>query len=58
MNRTIQEYLNQPNELEKLYRKDSEQFKARFNELYPSVEHTDIVNVWYERLNYREDMLS
>lgn len=58
MNRTIQEYLNQPNELEKLYRKDSEQFKTRFNELYPSVEHTDIVNVWYERLNYREDMLS
>lgn len=58
MNRTIQEYLNQPNELEKLYRKDSEQFKARFNELYPSVEHTDIVNVWYERLNYKEDMLS
>lgn len=58
MNRTIQEYLNQPNELEKLYRKDSEQFKARFNELYPSVEHTDIVKVWYERLNYKEDMLS
>lgn len=58
MNRTIQENLNKPNELEKLYRKDSEQFKTRFNELYPSVEHTDIVNVWYERLNYREDMLS
>lgn len=52
---TIQEYLNQPNELERIYREDTNQFKLLFNELYPNIEHTEIVQVWNERLNYKED---
>lgn len=55
---TIQEYLNQPNELERIYREDTNQFKLLFNELYPNIEHTEIVQVWNERLNYKEDKLN
>lgn len=54
----IQEYLSQPNELERIYREDSNQFKQLFNELYPTIEHTEIVQVWFERLNYKEDKLN
>lgn len=55
---TIQEYLNQPNELERIYREDTNQFKQLFNELYPTIEHTETVQVWFERLNYKEDKLN
>jgi len=55
---TIQKYLNQPNELERIYREDTNQFKLLFNELYPNIEHTEIVQVWNERLNYKEDKLN
>lgn len=58
MNHVIQEYLTQPNELEKLYRKDSSQFKKSFNELYPTLENTEIVEVWNERLNFKDESLS
>ena len=54
----IQEYLNQPYELERIYREDTNQFKLQFNELYPNIEHTEIVQVWYERLNFKEDKLT
>jgi len=58
MNHTIQEYLTQPNELEKLYRKDTKQFIRSFNELYPMIEHTEIVEVWNERLNFKDEAIS
>lgn len=58
MNHSIQKYLYQPNELEKLYRKDSIQFKNSFNELYPTLEHTEIVEVWNERLNFKDETIT
>lgn len=58
MNHSIQKYLYQPNKLEKLYREDSIQFKNSFNELYPTLEHTEIVEVWNERLNFKDETIT
>lgn len=52
---SIEENLNQPQELEKIYRIDSNQFKCLFNQIYPNIEHTDLVQAWYERLNFQEN---
>ena len=49
----ITNYLDQPKKLEELYREDSKRFEETFNSIYTNIEHTDIVQVWYERLNYR-----
>jgi hypothetical protein len=45
--------IQDPMQLELLYRSNNDQFKASFNELYPSLEKTGIVDVWNIRLNYQ-----
>lgn len=45
--------LQDPMQLELLYRSNNDQFKASFNELYPSLDKTSITDVWNIRLNYQ-----
>jgi hypothetical protein len=45
--------LQDPMQLELLFRSNNDQFKASFNELYPSMDKTGITEVWNIRLNYQ-----
>ena len=45
--------IQDPMQLELLYRSNNDQFKASFNELYPSLDKTSITDVWNIRLNYQ-----
>lgn len=47
--------LNQPVELEKLYRKNKSEFKSTFNSLYPELQENELARVWYARLNYESE---
>lgn len=54
----IKANLDNPKQLEKLYRSNKEEFKRKFNSLYPEVKGNIIAQIWYERLNYESDELS
>lgn len=45
-------YINNPAELEKLYRSNKSLFRREFNMLYPEIRNTPIAGFWNERLNY------
>lgn len=45
--------IQDPMQLELLYRSNNDQFKASFNDLYPSLDKTPIADVWNIRLNYQ-----
>jgi hypothetical protein len=47
--------LNQPAQLEKLYRSDKGLFKREFAALYPEVKGTAPADFWNERLNYESE---
>lgn len=47
--------LNNPAELEKLYRKNKMAFKTSFTTLYPEVKGKLLADAWYERLNYESN---
>lgn len=49
--------IDQPVELEKLYRKNKSIFHKVFNTLYTDLRNNTIAQVWNERLNYRQDEL-
>ena len=58
MKREIQSNLNNPKQLEKLYRSNRGQFKLEFNILYPELEGETIADFWNERLNFETDELN
>lgn len=47
--------LENPEQLEKLYREDKPAFKTTFNALYPTVQHDLLAQGWYQRLNYSKE---
>lgn len=47
--------IDQPAQLERLYRKDKSGFKKAFNELYPEIKDNTLVGYWNERLNFTSD---
>jgi uncharacterized membrane protein YozB (DUF420 family) len=47
--------IDQPAQLERLYRKDKSGFKKAFNELYPEIKDSTLVGYWNERLNFTSD---
>jgi len=49
----ILSHIHSPEQLEKLYRADSELFRKQFEEIYPQIEHEMVARVWFERLNYK-----
>lgn len=52
MKNLIQQALNNPAELEKLFQNNKREFKQAFDELLPSIEKNNLVIAWSERLHY------
>lgn len=55
MKNEILSNLNQPQELEKIYRTNKGSFKREFNSMYPQIKGNAIADFWYERLNYESN---
>jgi hypothetical protein len=51
-------HLNNPSQLERLYRANKVPFKREFNTLYPEIRGRSIADFWHERLNYENDEIS
>lgn len=47
--------INHPVQLEKLYRKNKSEFQQAFNTSYPDIKQHTAAQIWYERLNYRQE---
>lgn len=54
----IKSNLNNPNQLEKLYRTNKAAFKKEFNQLFPDIKENLTAQVWNERLNFESDEIS
>ena len=51
-------HINNPAQLERLYRSDKTTFKRTFNTLEPGLPHNDLVIFWNERLNFTKEEIS
>ncbi|RDI38046.1 DUF4153 domain-containing protein [Falsibacillus pallidus] len=51
---TLLENLNDPHQLESMYRKDPRAFKKSFSHVWEQNPDSQILSVWYERLNFKE----
>ena len=47
--------LNNPSQLEKLYRENKASFKKEFNQLYPEYQNLLVLQYWNERLNFETE---
>jgi hypothetical protein len=54
----ILSHLNDPRQLEKLYRTNKVPFKQAFSILYPQLKGNSVADFWNERLNYESDEIS
>ncbi len=54
----IHSLLDNPKQLEKLYRNNKPAFKQAFGAMYPEIKGNTIASFWYERLNYESDEIS
>ena len=50
--------LDNPKELEKLYRENKTVFKKEFNSIYPEIKAKIIAQIWNERLNFENEEIS
>ncbi len=51
-------HLNDPRQLEKMYRTNKVQFKREFSKLYPELKGNTLADFWHERLNYESDEIN
>lgn len=51
-------YLNEPAQLEQLYRKDKKAFRQQFFEIYPQIQGSPIAEFWHHRLSFDSDRVS
>jgi len=51
-------HLNEPGQLEKLYRSNKVHFKRAFTALYPELKGNALADFWNERLNYESDEIN
>lgn len=58
MRNEILSYLEQPKELERLYRENKSAFKTAFDSLYPEIKQHKTAEIWQERLHYKADEIS
>ena len=58
MNERILAQIDNPVELEKLYRENNAEFKKQFNEIYPNYKDKIGLQVWNERLNFESDKIA
>lgn len=58
MKEEIRKKIDNPRELEKLYRDNPASFKREFNLLYPTIQGNATAQIWNERLNFESDEIS
>ena len=58
MKEKILSNLDNPGQLEKLYRDDRTNFKRAFNFIYPDIRENTTAQIWNERLNFESDDIS
>ena len=58
MNERILAQIDNPVQLEKLYRENNAEFKKQFNEIYPNYKDKIGLQVWNERLNFESDKIA
>lgn len=58
MKEEITSNLDNPAQLEKLYRDHKPTFKRTFNLLYPDIRETTAAQIWHERLNFENEEIS
>ncbi|HKZ67668.1 MAG TPA: hypothetical protein VJ111_14980 [Chitinophagaceae bacterium] len=58
MKEEILAHLNDPRQLEKMYRTNKLPFKREFSTLYPGLKGNTLADCWNERLNYESDEIS
>jgi len=58
MKEAIAENIDDPKQLELLYRKNKIMFKEGLNSIYADLNNNAIVQTWHERLNYQEEEIS
>lgn len=49
--------IDNPKQLEKLYRDNKTTFKREFNNIYPTIRETAAAQIWNERLNFEEEKI-
>jgi hypothetical protein len=54
INNPIIENMANPHELERMFRKEPEAFKKSFSQAWEQNPHSQVLGVWYERLNFKE----
>ena len=55
MENEIKININNPKQLEKLYREHKGIFTAAFNNVYPEIQDEPAAQAWHERLNYKDE---
>jgi hypothetical protein len=50
--------LSNPEDLEKLYRTNKNEFKRAFDKIYPDLGDSELANFWHQRLNYESDSIA
>lgn len=58
MQEEIIQHINDPKQLEKLYRENKTIFKNAFNTAYPEIKENAIAQAWNERLNFETEEIS
>ena len=58
MKESILKLLDDPESLEKRYRKNKEEFKREFNAIYPQIKDHALAEFWHERLNYESEQIT
>jgi hypothetical protein len=58
MKADVLQNLDNPRQLEKLYRDNRAAFKREFNSVYPSIQESPVAQIWHERLNYEGEGIS
>lgn len=58
MNTELLHNLDNPAQLESMYRRDKELFKTEFYKIYPQVKDNPVAACWYERLNFHTSKTS
>jgi len=58
MTEDIKQNLDNPKQLERMYRDDKSTFKKEFNRIYSDIQESQIAKVWYERLNFETEEIS
>ncbi len=58
MKEEILKNLDQPGQLERLYRDNKTDFRKEFNHIYPDIQHHTTAQIWNERLNFVNDEIS